>query len=486
MKKIYIIALVLAALTHAYAQTAEKKWGVGIYAGTYRYYGDLGTNFNNLKHAHPTVALSLNHYLTKTFDFSLFGSAGMLDYNNDSTHLGFDGKLVNLTALLRFKFNNGWLIKENAFIAPFVQAGFGDALYINKTIYPKNRPTDFNFPVGGGIRFRLGNNASFIAQSTYHFTLTDNYDGRLANAMDAFLHHSIGFIFNFDKKDDDKDAIANRLDKCPGTPEKVKVDAQGCPIDTDKDGIADYLDQCPTVAGVATGKGCPDKDGDAIVDAEDACQDVAGLANLNGCPDKDGDGVIDSKDNCPSLAGKTTLNGCPDKDDDGIMDSEDKCPTQKGTAPNNGCPDADNDGVIDSQDKCPSLAGTLANNGCPEISEETKKVFEQALTGIQFESGKDVIKKTSFAILDNVVLVMKNNPSYLLTINGHTDNQGDAKKNLDLSQRRSDAVKKYIATHGITENRMTAKGYGSTTPIEENKTPQGRAKNRRVEFKVEF
>ncbi|HET7819774.1 MAG TPA: OmpA family protein, partial [Bacteroidia bacterium] len=130
--------------------------------------------------------------------------------------------------------------------------------------------------------------------------------------------------------------------------------------------------------------------------------------------------------------------------------------------------------------------GSIANNGCPEISEETKKVFAQALTGIQFESGKDILIKTSFSILNNVVEVMKNNPSYMLVINGHTDNQGDNNKNLLLSQKRADAVKKYLSTHGIGESRMTANGYGATQPIEDNKTPKGRAKNRRVEFKVEF
>ena len=486
-KKNWISIAFLCIVSLGYAQTAEKKWGLGFHGGTYRYRGDLGSNFYNLDKLHLTGGLSLSRYLTPSFDFSVIGTAGVLDYANKN--LAFQGRLIDFDFLFKYKFNNGKLLAEQSFIAPFIQFGIGDAVYINKTLYPRQTHTDFNFPLGAGLRFNLCKNIALTFQSTYHFSLTDGYDGASAprhNSMDEFLFHSISLNFSFDKKDDDKDGVCNKKDKCKDTPANVKVDAAGCPLDKDKDGIADYLDKCPAVAGVASGNGCPDKDGDGIVDEQDACADIAGLANLNGCPDSDNDGIIDAKDNCPTVAGKSNLNGCPDQDDDGIIDPEDKCPMQKGTLANKGCPDMDNDGLTDSEDKCPSIAGSIANNGCPEISEETKKVFAQALTGIQFESGKDIIIKTSFPILNNVVEVMKNNPSYMLVINGHTDNQGDNNKNLLLSQKRADAVKKYLSTHGIGEARMTANGYGATQPIEDNKTPKGRAKNRRVEFKVEF
>jgi outer membrane protein OmpA-like peptidoglycan-associated protein len=151
-----------------------------------------------------------------------------------------------------------------------------------------------------------------------------------------------------------------------------------------------------------------------------------------------------------------------------------------------GCPDSDGDGIADKEDKCPKVAGVASNDGCPEIKEETKKVFEQALKGIQFEPGKDVIKKTSYGILDNVVKIMKENPSYLLEINGHTDSQGDDAKNMTLSQKRAEAVRNYLVSKGIETSRLTPKGYGETVPKATNDTPAGRAENRRVEFKVNF
>jgi len=120
----------------------------------------------------------------------------------------------------------------------------------------------------------------------------------------------------------------------------------------------------------------------------------------------------------------------------------------------------------------------------PVITAEVAKIFNEALQGIQFETNKDVIKPSSFYILDKVVSVMKNNPSYKLEINGHTDNQGSASSNLILSQKRSEAVKQYLISKGVSKNRLFPKGFGITQPIADNNTPEGRAINRRVEFKV--
>ena len=124
--------------------------------------------------------------------------------------------------------------------------------------------------------------------------------------------------------------------------------------------------------------------------------------------------------------------------------------------------------------------------GCPAVKREVLKIFEKALTGIQFETGEDVIKKQSFPILDQVVKAMKENPEYNLEINGHTDNVGDSTKNQILSDKRAASVRKYLIDKGIAETRMVSHGYGQTIPIADNKTAAGRAKNRRVEFKVLF
>ena len=203
-------------------------------------------------------------------------------------------------------------------------------------------------------------------------------------------------------------------------------------------------------------------------------------------PDTDNDGVIDKNDDCPNEAGPASLDGCPDTDGDGLADINDECPKQSGPTDQGGCPDTDKDGIVDIKDKCPEVAGIPANKGCPEIKEETKEVFKKALKGIQFQSGRDVIKSSSYKILNDVADIMKENPAYQLTINGHTDSQGKDELNLELSEKRAAAVKKYLVDKNVEASRMETHGYGETKPIASNDTSTGRAKNRRVEFIVVF
>jgi len=202
--------------------------------------------------------------------------------------------------------------------------------------------------------------------------------------------------------------------------------------------------------------------------------------------DADGDGIADKDDRCPHEAGLASLQGCPDRDGDGIADAVDACPDKAGPASMNGCPDTDGDGIADNLDRCPTVKGVASMQGCPEVNERTKQLFAKALTGVQFESGKSVLLKSSYGILDQVVDVMKENPSYDLEIHGYTDSSGDDAKNLKLSEDRAAAVKSYLVSKGVLDSRLKSFGHGEADPVADNGTSAGRAKNRRVEFKVMF
>ena len=134
----------------------------------------------------------------------------------------------------------------------------------------------------------------------------------------------------------------------------------------------------------------------------------------------------------------------------------------------------------------PAAAAVPAPAVHPEVKPSVTKIFEKALQGIQFESSKDVIKPVSFPVLDQIVQVMKENPDYLLEIGGHSDNSGNPESNLLLSQQRANSVKNYLVNKGVSENRITAKGFGDTRPLVPNTTAANKAKNRRVEFVVKF
>ncbi|MEO8087410.1 MAG: OmpA family protein [Bacteroidota bacterium] len=467
------------------AQTADKKTAISLYGCTIQYKGELGNQFLKTDNLLGTIGFSVAQYISPSFNLGLMYRYGDVNFINVNEELS--GSIGNMNLFIHYKFFNGKIFKENARIGPYLVTGFGGSDW--KERKPKKTHfTDAFLPLGAGFKIHISNSFDILLQCEYHFTMSDLYDNSDAEkGKDAFLHTMIGLSYNISEgKDSDKDNVKDKKDHCPGTPVGVAVDNSGCPLDRDSDGVADYLDRCPDFPGQYSALGCPDQDGDSIADGDDHCPAIAGPTLTFGCPDRDLDGVLDADDACPDMKGIVSLHGCPDRDEDGVADKDDACPDEKGIAALQGCPDRDGDGIADKDDLCPDSTGIAANKGCPEVKEEVKKLFEQALTGLQFETGKETIKKSSYHILDEVVKAMIENHQYKLVISGHTDNTGSAAKNLELSEKRAAAAKYYLTSHGIEEARINSGGYGDTLPVADNKTKNGRAKNRRVEFKVVF
>lgn len=148
--------------------------------------------------------------------------------------------------------------------------------------------------------------------------------------------------------------------------------------------------------------------------------------------------------------------------------------------------DEDGDGVANEKDKCIDEPGIPENEGCPAISEEILGVFNVALQGIQFETSKDIIKPSSFGILNNVADIMKDNEHFFLKIAGHTDSQGANDANQVLSEGRAASTLDYLVNKGVSVERLKDYGFGETQPVETNDTAAGRSKNRRVVFEIVF
>lgn len=117
-----------------------------------------------------------------------------------------------------------------------------------------------------------------------------------------------------------------------------------------------------------------------------------------------------------------------------------------------------------------------------KIEEELKKEGRIALYGINFDFNSDKIREESKQTLDQVVNILKENTDWKMTIEGHTDNIGGESFNQTLSEKRANAVKKYLTDAGIDESRLSAKGAGMSSPVAKNDTEAGRARNRRVEL----
>ena len=199
--------------------------------------------------------------------------------------------------------------------------------------------------------------------------------------------------------------------------------------------------------------------------------------------DSDNDGVIDEMDKCPNTPTGVQVDaqGCKvflDDDKDGVENSLDKCPnTPTGVQVDaQGCKvflDDDKDGVENSLDKCPNTPAGIAVNsdGCPQTIN----------LNINFENNSYKVKEESLPKIEEFANFLKNYKNYKAEIIGYTDNRGSYAYNKKLSQKRAEELKKLLIERGVERSRLKAIGMGELNPIASNDTPEGRAKNRRVE-----
>ena len=251
-----------------------------------------------------------------------------------------------------------------------------------------------------------------------------------------------------------------------------------------------------------------DRDADGIPDEVDACpdepEDKDGFEDRDGCPDfdNDKDSVLDEEDACPLVPGRRTTdpktNGCPagDRDHDGINDDEDRCPDEPedkdGFQDDDGCPDPDNDkdGIADGVDKCPNepetFNGYADDDGCPD-SEQVRVVGDKMLLDerVHFETNRWVVLADSQPLLWRVAQLLIKHPEYVsVEVEGYCDERGTEAFNQMLSENRAKAVRDMLIKYGVSRERLTAIGYGTSNPRVSEKSDKAYRENRRVEFRL--
>jgi outer membrane protein OmpA-like peptidoglycan-associated protein len=146
--------------------------------------------------------------------------------------------------------------------------------------------------------------------------------------------------------------------------------------------------------------------------------------------------------------------------------------------------DRDGDQVVDSDDRCPDVPGAVALAGCPErtlVTLRTERI--EVLEPIMFNTDSDELAPSSARILDQVVSILRHeHPQGSVRVEGHTDAVGSRLYNIELSQRRAEAVVRYLVAHGVEAARLSGHGFGFDRPIASNRDARGRAQNRRVDF----
>jgi OOP family OmpA-OmpF porin len=370
--------------------------------------------------------------------------------------------------VLHYGFDLAFMFRPSAWFTPYVLGGWqeGRIHFANEDSVPKAIYQN-GLEFGGGVKIHVASRVAIrvefrdalwkFPEGTPPPAGTDGTDNQFYTAGVEFAlggktgpheekTEAAAAVAIEPGLDSDHDTVPDKDDQCPNTPVGARVDARGCPIDSDNDGVPDGIDTCPNTP---TG---------AVVDA-------------TGCPkDSDNDGVPDGIDQCADTPAGTKVDA-------------------------KGCPvvtDSDNDGVPDDKDLCPFTQANVKvdKDGCPiELTErETELLDKGRITerNIHFETAKWDILPESEPVLNDIGTILIQWPRLQIEVGGHCDARGSDAYNLDLSEKRANAVLDYLVSHfpQITRGQYSAKGFGERVPVATNKTVEGMAMNRRVEFKV--
>ncbi|WP_425418329.1 OmpA family protein [Oricola indica] len=129
------------------------------------------------------------------------------------------------------------------------------------------------------------------------------------------------------------------------------------------------------------------------------------------------------------------------------------------------------------------LRAQLASTGV-SVTRVGNNIILNMPSNITFATDQDQVVPAFYATLDSVALVLKKYNQTLINVFGHTDSTGSDDYNQALSQRRANSVANYLATRGVSQQRMIATGYGESRPVADNSSETGRAQNRRVEIQI--
>jgi outer membrane protein OmpA-like peptidoglycan-associated protein len=443
-------------------QIGPGRWGLGFYGGFLKLVGD-DVDYSLVN---TTGGFALTHifstHLVGEFDFDM----GWVRPRDDDSQYQVRPNAPYRTYIHPMNLGLRILLLPSYRFCPYLTPGAGITHWNLRDIsgedtwFPipqsgssiSGNQVNFTLFINAGVLLRITNGLAIDAQFRYGQLLGQDKDNiGIGDVNNGLVQLRVGLLFLMgDGRDRDKDGIEDIRDGDPYQAEDFDgfEDYDGIPDrDNDRDGIPDELDEAPDLP--------EDRDG---------FQDDDGIPDL----DNDRDGIPDSKDECPDMA----------EDLDSFQDQD-------------GCPDWDNDNdtIPDSLDQCPNEPENFNNyqdeDGCPDkkpAPPELKQGQALILPDVTFESGSAELTLEALQALELIWEYMRDNPDVEMEIRGYTDSLGDASSNLNLSQRRADAVKFYLAQRGVAFRRLRAIGFGEANPIASNQTPEGRLKNRRIEF----
>jgi outer membrane protein OmpA-like peptidoglycan-associated protein len=480
------------------ADGVQGNIGVGMYIGESTPYTDIREH-----NVYPFARAFVRYYASPYF--AVEGGAGLGRLSADDGVNYFSSPIYPIDGRLIVNLLN------NQKFQPYVFAGVG-LLYFNPvdqkgSPLPRNSRAEYGhmsseIPLGGGFQVMISDVTAIGLQASYHSTSTDNLDDIKTGTNDNYWSFGltiISFLKPVDN-DPDRDGLTNDEEKQLGTdPNNPDTDGDGLndgdevhlyhtdPLkyDTDGDGLSDGDE----VLKYHTDPLKYDTDGDGLSDGDEVLKYHTDPLKY----DTDGDGLSDGdevlKYHTDPLKYDTDGDGLSDGDEvlkyhtdplkydtdgDGLSDGDEVLKYHTDPLKM----DTDGGGMPDGKEVQLGLNPLDPSDDVPIINVGERIILE----GVNFETAKTILLPTAKSILDQVAASLVKSPDAEVAIHGHTDNVGGAKYNMKLSIGRAEAVKAYLVSKGITSSRVTTKGFGFTKPIADNSTPEGRAKNRRIEF----
>ncbi|MBN1399173.1 MAG: OmpA family protein [Bacteroidetes bacterium] len=506
-QRLYLITLIVALLVVIFTVQSFGQFqsrGVRIGGGAGFLMGHTEKDNDDISEA---VQGFIRHNIVDHLDGDLSGVYGGIKATN------YQADLYYAEYKLLYK---PWASKS---VEPYIGAGLGYGYYeTNKWFLSPIHPKDEYFPyipITIGLEWQFAEGFFFDLNGNYAYTTTDRMvHDRITGAEGGnswpdnwlSIFGRLSFTLFGGDSDGDKDGLLKSEEKKIGTnPDNFDTDGDGLgdgdevrkymtsPLkaDSDNDGLSD----ADEVMKYKTDPLKMDTDGDGLSDGDEVNKYKTDPLKV----DTDGDGLSDgdevTKYKTDPLKADTDGDGLTDgnevlkyktdplkvdTDGDGLSDGDEVNLTK--TDPLK--PDTDGDGYTDGEE--------VKNKTNPLDPNDPKKPKPVAfktevgkaivLEGIVFKTGSAVITDVSDAILSNAKKTLEDNPEIFVQIQGFTDAVGSEKTNLRLSQKRADAVKAWLIRNGISSKRITAKGFGEANPIGDNSTPEGRQKNRRIEF----
>lgn len=501
----FFVLLTVMSLSPTCAQNKDGRWAIGISSGINAWIND----FNK----HPLafgLEGSVRYGFTPSYSLGFVSGFEVLKGNQDPSYPGFYEylRLESVPVSLVSYFN----LTPGQRVSTTLYAGVGALFFLRKyytgEIVPDGKSdVSLVVPFGLSVEYSANDNVGVFGSLSYQIT-NDETDLFQFQSPDAFLSLKLGvnlYFGNSDSDDDDGDGLSNNEERSLGTNPRLadtdgdrlsdgdEVNRYGAnPLisDTDGDGLSDGdevviyrtdplkvdtdndgLSDGDEIMRYNTDPLKADTDGDGLKDGEEV--------KLNTNPwnkDSDNDGLTDWDE---ANLYKTNPNKA-DSDDDGLSDFDEL----KKYLTNPLKADSDGGGVIDGVEVARGTNPLLGFDDLGKDSIILERGRSVVLDGVNFLVGSATLTSESERILQNALKALNTNPSLNVEIVGHTDNTGGVEINRQISFRRAESVRAWLVRNGISPKRLTVSGKGAESPIASNTTPEGRARNRRIEFRV--